>query len=500
MVGLVGMGVMGQSLSLNLADHGWQVVALDRDVDKARRFAREHSDDPFPAGGGLQVVDDAAGLSAAMPRPRRIILLVPAGGPTDGAISAQVDHLDADDVLIDCGNAYWRDTERRQEELANEGIRFLGSGISGGEVGARFGPSLMLGGDAQAWSLVEAMWMGVAAKVDPATGRPIEGAEAGRPIDRAGAEPCAARVGPGGSGHYVKMVHNGIEYADMQLICEAYDLLRRGAGMEPEVIAGLFEEWNRGPLESYLVQITADILRQKDARTGRAFVDIVLDEAGQKGTGRWTGIEALERGSAAPSIAEAVFARIVSAIGDERRRAAQRLTGPGRRFEGSTDSLASDVRDALYCAKICAYAQGLALISRASREQGWGVDPGVLARIWRGGCIIRARLLHEIAAGLGAEPDLDNLLLAPALGGVVVERQEGWRRVVGLSASLGIPTPGLSSALAYFDAYRSERLPAALLQAQRDYFGAHTYRRIDQPRERSFHLDWPDPDRPEREV
>jgi 6-phosphogluconate dehydrogenase len=407
--------------------------------------------------------------------------------------------LDAGDVIVDGGNSLWTDTIRRDRALASAGIHFVGSGVSGGEVGARFGPSLMPGGSRRAWSLIRPIWTAIAAKVDPATGRPLEGAEPGRPVR--GGEACTAHTGTDGAGHYVKMVHNGIEYADMQLIAEAYDLLRRLLRASPDRLAEIFDAWNDGDLDSYLIQITADILRQRDPRNRRRWlVDATLDAAEQKGTGKWTAINALDMGVAVPTIAESVFSRILSSFKGQRTAAAKLLRGPRLPPVRGRRALIGAVRDALYASKLCAYAQGFAQMAAAQTEHGWKLDFRDIARIWRGGCIIRARFLQKIMDAYARDPRLPNLLLDPYFRRKIHAAQDGWRQTVDLAARGGIPAPGFMSALAYYDAYRSERLPANLLQAQRDYFGAHGYERVDRARGRHFHLDWASAERRESEV
>ncbi|MGP1310346.1 MAG: NADP-dependent phosphogluconate dehydrogenase [Phycisphaerales bacterium] len=492
-VGMMGLAVMGKNLALNMADHGFRVAAWNRTHSKAADFEREGRWTP----GGVTAAEDVRGFVKILKRPRIVTMLVKAGEATDWTIDQVKDFLEPGDVIVDGGNAHWDDTNRRERELRAKGLLFVGSGVSGGELGARFGPSLMAGGDEQAWDAIRPIWEAIAAKVDE-DGREIPGAAPGKPVK--GGTPCAAHIGPGGAGHYVKLVHNGIEYADMQTICEAYDLLRRGGEMSPRDLSGVFGEWNRGELESYLIEITADILAQRDPRDGdRAFVDAVLDAAGQKGTGKWTAISALDLGACAPTIAEAVFARNISALVEERVQASGRIEGPTpEAMEHATrEHLIEDTRDALLCAKIVAYAQGFALIDAAAKAQGWKPPMERIARIWRGGCIIRARLLSRIMAAYERDGELPNLLLDPEIGGAVSKAQAGWRRTVARAATMGVPTPTLSSALAYFDAFRAKRLPASLLQAQRDYFGAHTYERVDEPRGSFFHLDWPESGRPE---
>ena len=492
-VGLMGLGVMGQNLALNMADHGYRVAVHNRTHEVTERFVDEHRDEPRPDSGGLVGCPTPERLVGALRAPRIIVVLVKAGPAVDAVCRGLIDAgCRPDDIVVDGGNSLFTDTIRREKEYRGA-LTFFGSGISGGEVGARFGPSLMPGGDKAAWARLQPIWEAIAAKVDPATGRPLEGAEPGRPVT--GGEPCTAYMGPDGAGHYVKMVHNGIEYADMQLIGEAYHLLRHATQQPPDALAKTFAQWNRGELESYLVEITADILNQSDPVTGRPIVDVILDSTGMKGTGTWTAVNALELGVPADSIAEAVFARAMSARKLEREAAARVLAGP-RGVPGWPDDLDQVVRDALYCSKICAYAQGFSLMRAAAREYNWPLDYGAIARIWRGGCIIRAVFLQKITDAFARRADLANLLLDGYFAGELAERQTGWRACVAAAAEAGIPTPAFGSALAYYDAYRSETLPASLLQAQRDFFGAHGFERIDRPRGKHFHLDWPDPKRP----
>jgi 6-phosphogluconate dehydrogenase len=495
-VGLVGLGVMGRNLVLNLADHGFRVAVYNRSADVTREFVEQNPDTP----GGLIDCATLARFVRCIERPRKIILLVPAGGPVDSMIGQLRPLIDRGDIVIDGGNSEWTDTIRREKELAAAGVHFVGSGVSGGEEGARFGPSLMPGGSKAAWKAIKPIWTAISAKVDRKTGRPLEGARPGSPVR--GGEPCAAYIGADGAGHYVKMVHNGIEYADMQLISEAYFLLRRLLGLKPNELAEIFGRWNAGDLDSFLIEITSDILQQKDPINRRRFlVDSILDAAGQKGTGKWTSINALDMGVAAPTIAEAVFARIISAFKDERVAASTQLRGPRVRLQGiSKKGLIDGVRDALYASKLCAYAQGFALMREAQAEYGWKFDFSSIAKIWRGGCIIRARFLQKISDAYQRDRRLPNLLLDPYFRRKLGSAQGNWRRVVALAAESGLPCPAFMSALAYFDSYRLAVLPANLIQAQRDYFGAHSYERVDQPRGRFFHLDWPSPDRPQEEV
>ncbi|MDH3629425.1 MAG: decarboxylating NADP(+)-dependent phosphogluconate dehydrogenase, partial [Acidobacteriota bacterium] len=379
------------------------------------------------------------------------------------------------------------------------GIHFVGSGVSGGEVGARFGPSLMPGGSRDAWRILRPIWNAVAARVDRKTGRPIEGALPGKPVR--GGEPCTTYIGSGGAGHYVKMVHNGIEYGDMQLICEAYFLLSELLGLRPPDVAEIFTKWNRGDLDSFLMEISAEILGQRDPDHPRRWiVDAIRDTAGQKGTGRWTSINALDLGVPAATIAEAVFARTLSARQEERGVASKKLRGPRKKYAASEKQLIDSVRDALYCSKVCSYAQGFSLMSEARREYGFKLNLAKIAKIWRGGCIIRAGFLQKIADAYTSDRKLPNLLLDPYFRRKLHGRQDGWRKTVAIAAQHGVSTPAFMSALAYFDGYRSKRLPANLLQGQRDFFGAHGFERLDRPQGQFFHIDWPDPKRPQRRV
>lgn len=505
-VGLVGLAVMGQNLALNMADHGFKVAVFNRTTSVMQEFVAAHPPGSFgPKGGGLQGSAVLEDFVASIRRPRKIVIMVKAGGPTDAVIEGLTPLLSPGDIIVDGGNSHWEDTIRRERALKAKGLGFVGSGVSGGEEGARFGPSLMPGGEPASWEALRPIWEAIAAKVDRTTGKPLVGAAPGKPIEApAGqADPCTAYIGPDGSGHYVKMVHNGIEYADMQMICEAYHLLRDVAGMTPEQMAGVFAEWNKGELDSFLIEITADILQQNDPVTGKPFVDVVLDAAGQKGTGKWTSVSALDLGVPASTIAEAVFARAMSALKEERAAASGILKGPkpsGLRDEAESRKFVQAVHNALYCSKICSYAQGFQLMAAAGAHYNWKLDFGTLAMIWRGGCIIRARFLQKIKEAYDRQPKLANLLLDPFFAGVIDTAQSDWRWVVSLAATRGVPTPAFASALAYYDSYRCERLPANLLQAQRDYFGAHTYERVDQPRNVAFHLDWPDPKRPQIKV
>ncbi|HSK91211.1 MAG TPA: NADP-dependent phosphogluconate dehydrogenase [Euzebyales bacterium] len=461
--GVIGMAVMGQNLARNIARNGIGVAVYNRTVERTHEFVDAHGDE-----GPIVGTDSIAEFLDAVERPRRILLMVKAGAGTDAVIDQLSGELDDGDILIDGGNAHFADTRRREAALTERGLRFIGTGISGGEEGALHGPSIMPGGRADAYEEVGPTLETIAAQVD--------------------GTPCCTYLGPDGAGHYVKMVHNGIEYADMQLIAECYDLLHHGAGLSPDELADAFTEWNSGDLESFLIEITADILRATDQRTGRPMLDVILDEAAQKGTGRWTAQLALELGVPATTITEAVFARGVSAGKRARTRAAPLLSGPTPDGSVAGDGLVDDVRAALYAAKVVAYAQGFEQLSAASAEYGWDLDLGAIATIWRGGCIIRARFLDRIKQAYDAAPDLDNLLLAEYFREGVADGQAAWRRVVTRAVDAGIAVPALASALSYYDGIRRERLPANLIQAQRDYFGAHTYRRTDT--DGVFHTHW----------
>ena len=494
-IGLIGLAVMGQNLALNIADHGFAISVYNRTTSKTHDFVKANPNTP----GKLIGTETLEEFVQSLASPRKIIIMVQAGKPTDAVISSLTPLLDKDDIIIDGGNAYWIDTIRREKELKAAGFRFIGSGVSGGEEGARFGPSLMPGGEEAAYESLRPIWEAIAAKVDAATGKPLEGAAPGKPVE--GGVPCTTYIGPDGAGHYVKMVHNGIEYGDMQMICEAYFLMKNLLGMSAPEMGKAFAEWNQGDLDSFLIEITADILQQKDPVTGQDFVDIVLDTAGQKGTGKWTSVSALDMGVPAPTIAEAVFARCVSAIKEERVAAAEIIKAPAALpFNEDKATFIEAIRDALYCAKICSYAQGFQLMRAAQEEYNWTLNFGEIAKIFRGGCIIRARFLQKITEAYERDPNLANLLLDPYFNGEIERAQSNWRKVVAAAALHGVPTPAFSSALAYFDSYRSARLPANLLQGQRDFFGAHTYERVDQPRGKFFHIDWPKPDRPQLEV
>ncbi|MEJ2579496.1 MAG: NADP-dependent phosphogluconate dehydrogenase [Kineosporiaceae bacterium] len=462
-MGVTGLAVMGRNLARNLARHGYPVAVHNRTRARTDALLAEHGDE-----GTFIPAADIPGLVAALERPRRIIVMVQAGAATDAVVDELAAALDPGDVIVDGGNAHFLDTRRREAALRDRGLHFVGAGISGGEEGALLGPSIMPGGSAEAYTVLGPLLETIAARVDGV--------------------PCCTHVGPDGAGHFVKMVHNGLEYADMQLIGEAYDLLRAGAGMAPAEIADVFRAWNDGELDSYLVQITAEVLAHTDPVTGAPFVDVVADAAGQKGTGRWTVQTALDLGVPVGGIAEAVFARSLS--GNTAQRAATRvLTGPsGAWAAGDRDRFVDDVHDALYAAKIVAYAQGFDVIRAGSAENAWQVDPGAMATIWRGGCIIRAAFLDRVRDAYDADPALPSLLLAPGFTDAVARGQDGWRRVVAGAVTHGLPVPGFGTALAHYDGLRADRLPAALTQGLRDFFGAHTYRRTDRPG--SYHTRW----------
>ena len=494
-IGLIGLAVMGQNLALNIADHGFKISVYNRTTSKMEAFVAENPDTP----GGLVGCETLEGFVATLKRPRKIIILVQAGWATDKVIEGLVPLLEEGDIIIDGGNANWNDTIRREKELTEKNLRFIGTGVSGGEEGARFGPSLMPGGTPEAWKYLEPVWTAIAAKVDPESGKPIEGAEPGKPVE--GGFSCTAYIGTGGAGHYVKMVHNGIEYGDMQMICEAYDLMQNVLGLKPDEMGDIFTEWNKGELDSFLIEITADILKQADPETGKPFVDMVLDTAGQKGTGKWTSINALDMGTPAPTVAEAVFARCLSAVKEERVAAEKILKGPeAEPFSGDKAEIVEAIRDALYASKICSYAQGFQLMAYAQEEYGWELNFGEIAQIFRGGCIIRAKFLQKITEAYERDPKLANLLLDPYFSDAIQKAQKSWRKVIGLAAEHGVSVPTFGSALSYYDGYRSARLPQNLLQAQRDYFGAHTYERVDKDRGKFFHIDWPEADRPQLEM
>jgi 6-phosphogluconate dehydrogenase len=466
-IGVTGLAVMGRNLARNLARHGYRVALHNRTHERTESLVRDHG------GEGTFIPSESlSDFVASLERPRAIIIMVKAGGPTDAVIDELTPLLEAGDIVIDCGNAHFADTRRREESLKEHGLHFVGSGVSGGEEGALNGPSIMPGGSTESYQKLGPIFESIAAEVD--------------------GTPCCVHVGPDGAGHFVKMVHNGIEYADMQLIAEAYDLLRSGLGASPVEIADIFREWNSGDLESFLIEITADVLAHTDAQTGKAFVDVVLDQAEQKGTGRWTVQSALDLGVPITGIAEATFARSLSGHAEQRKAAATTFAQPaGEGFAsapGEREQFVDDVRKALYASKVVAYAQGFDHIEAGSEEYGWNVDRGAMATIWRGGCIIRARFLNRIVEAYQIDPGLPSLLVAPYFADAVSDGLDSWRRVVVAAAQQGIPTPAFSSSLAYFDGLRRPRLPAALIQGLRDNFGAHTYQRVD--KDGAFHTLW----------
>jgi len=462
--GLIGLAVMGENLALNIERNGFPIAVYNRSSDKTDAFMANRAQ-----GKNVKPTYTIADFVAALERPRRILIMVKAGSPVDATIDQLKPLLDTDDMIIDGGNSLYEDTERRVNSLESSGLRFIGMGVSGGEEGALNGPSLMPGGTKAAYESIEPIVTKIAAQVDDG--------------------PCVTYIGPGGSGHYVKMVHNGIEYGDMQLIAEAYDLLKNVAGLSHTQLHEVFAQWNTTEeLNSFLIEITANIFTHIDDYTHEPLVELILDSAGQKGTGRWTVVSALDLGVPIPTITAAVNARIMSAYKTERVAAARQLSGPSSTIGGDVESFISQVRDALYCSKICSYAQGMALLSAASTQFNYNLNLGEAARIWKGGCIIRAGFLNKIKHAFHEEPTLPNLLLAPEFKQTILDRQGAWRETLATAAKLGIPVPAFSASLDYFDSYRRDRLPQNLTQAQRDYFGAHTFERIDKPG--VFHAPW----------
>lgn len=462
-IGVVGLAVMGKNLALNIESRGFSVSVYNRSPEKTKEILEENP------GKNLVGTYSVEEFVQSLETPRRILIMVKAGKPTDDTINQLIPYLDQGDILIDGGNAYFPDTQRRNKELEEKGFRFIGTGVSGGEEGALKGPSIMPGGQRSAYELVEPILTAISAKVK--------------------GDPCCTYIGPDGAGHYVKMVHNGIEYGDMQLICEAYQLLKEGLGLTTEELHEIFAEWNKGELDSYLIEITADIFTKYDPETGKPMVDIIKDTAGQKGTGKWTSQSALDLGVHLSLITESVFARFISAMKEERVAASKVLTGPANAAIGmDRGAFIEAVRQALYASKICSYAQGFAQMRAASEEYGWNLDYGSIAMIFRGGCIIRAAFLQNIKDAYDRNPELKNLLLDEYFKGVIDKYQDSWRKVIAAAVTSGIPVPAFSSALSYYDSYRTERLPANLLQAQRDYFGAHTFERTD--KEGFFHFQW----------
>ncbi len=461
--GLIGLAVMGENLALNVERNGFPVAVYNRTRSRTDEFMAERA-----SGRNIKPTYSPEELVASLAQPRRIVIMVKAGGPVDAVIQQLKPLLSPGDALIDGGNSLYEDTVRRTKELEADGLRFIGMGVSGGEEGALNGPSLMPGGTQEAYADLEPILTKIAAQVDDG--------------------PCVTYIGPGGAGHYVKMVHNGIEYGDMQLIAEAYDLLR-SIGLTASQLHYVFADWNKtDELNSFLIEITTEIFTYIDPDTNKALVDVIMDKAGQKGTGRWTVMSALELGVPIPTITAAVNARIASSYKDERIAASKLLSGPTAKYEGDQQTFINQVRDALYCSKICSYAQGMALMSAASQEFGFQLNLSEISRIWKGGCIIRAGFLDKIKKAFADDPKLPNLLLAPEFKQTILDRQEAWRNVMATAAKIGVPVPAFSASLDYFDSYRREHLPQNLTQAQRDFFGAHTYERVD--KDGSFHTEW----------
>jgi len=462
-IGLIGLAVMGQNLVLNMADNGFKVAVYNRSAEKTDDFLAGEAKEKSIIG-----TREIKELCDSLSSPRKVMLMVKAGEVVDNFIGQLIPHLDEGDVIIDGGNSLFSDTQRRTASCEEKGILFLGIGVSGGEEGARFGPSIMPGGNKKAWPLVKDIFQAIAAKV--------------------GDDTCCHWVGEGGAGHYVKMVHNGIEYGDMQLICEAFHILRDVLKLEPAELAGIFNEWNQGDLNSYLIEITADILKAQE--DGEWLGDKVLDTAGQKGTGKWTGINALEMGVPLTLIGEAVFARYLSSLKETRVAASKVFDAPAYELDIDKAALIEAVRDALFASKIISYTQGFMLMKEAASQYGWNLAYGDIALMWRGGCIIRSHFLGDIKAAYDNNPELENLLLANYFQNVIVKAESGWRKALVTAVQAGVPVPAMSSALSFYDGFRAEKLPANLLQAQRDYFGAHTYERTDKPRGEFFHSDW----------
>lgn len=463
-IGLIGLAVMGENLAMNMESKGFSVAVYNRTVEKVDNFIQGRA-----KGKNITGAHTLQKLAGSLKSPKKIMLMVKAGKPVDDFIDLLIPLLDRGDIIIDGGNAHFPDTIRRTKYLEEKGFLFIGTGVSGGEEGALKGPSIMPGGSAAAWPHVKPIFQAIAAQVD--------------------GSPCCDWVGGNGAGHYVKMVHNGIEYGDMQLICEAYFLMKEYLSMSADEMHGVFMEWNEGELDSYLIEITRDILAYRDT-DGSPIVERILDTAGQKGTGKWTSIASLDEGIPLTLIGEAVYARCLSAMKEERTAASKVLSGPVPKFTGDRASFIEDIKQALYASKIVSYAQGYTLLKAAAKTYGWKLDYGRIALMWRGGCIIRSVFLGKIKEAFDKDPGLDNLLLAPFFKNKIDKAQAGWRRVVSAAAANGIPAPAFAAALSYYDGYRCARLPANLLQAQRDYFGAHTYERTDRPRGEFFHTDW----------
>ena len=464
-IGLIGLAVMGENLILNMASKGFTVTAYNRSTDKVESFINGRA-----KGQTIRGAYSVEELVQSLEKPRKIMIMVKAGAPVDATIESLVPHLEKGDIIIDGGNTHYPDSIRREAYLKEKGIHFVGAGVSGGEEGALTGPSIMPGGSPEAWEFVKPIFQGIAAKVDDGS-------------------PCCDYVGENGAGHFVKMVHNGIEYGDMQLLCEAYQVMKEVVGLSADEIHEVFAAWNKTELDSYLVEITRDIMAYKDT-DGSPLVEKILDTAGQKGTGKWTGVIALDLGVPLTLIAESVFARCISALKDERVEASKVIAGPVKSFTGDKVAFIEDLRQAVLASKIVSYAQGYTLMREAAKEFGWNLNYGGIALMWRGGCIIRSAFLGDIKKAFDKNPALSNLLLDDYFKNVVVNAQAGWRNVAASTIANGVPTPCLMAALNYFDGYRTARLPANLLQAQRDYFGAHTYERTDKPRGEFFHTNW----------
>ncbi|MEJ2543258.1 MAG: decarboxylating NADP(+)-dependent phosphogluconate dehydrogenase [Calditrichaceae bacterium] len=465
-IGLIGLAVMGENLVLNMENHGFSVAVFNRTTTKVSDFVEGRA-----KGKNIVGCFSIEELVQNLEKPRKVMLLVKAGNPVDKFIDMIIPHLDKGDIIIDGGNSHFPDTIRRTRYVESKGLLYIGTGVSGGEEGALKGPSIMPGGSEKAWQAVKPIFQSIAAKV-------------------ADGSPCCEWVGDNGAGHFVKMVHNGIEYGDMQMICEAYSIMKNILGMSADEMQPVFKEWNEGELDSYLIEITRDILGKKDDETGKPMLDVILDTAGQKGTGKWTSQAALDVGCPAQTVAEAVFARAMSAIKEERVAASKVLKGPEVKIDVNKKEFIEMIRQALYASKICSYAQGYQLMKLAAEEYKWDLKYGEIALMWRGGCIIRAQFLGKIKEAFDKNPKLQNLLLDDYFKAVIENNQKAWRSVIAKAIEAGIPVPAFSSALAYYDGYRSEVLPANLLQAQRDYFGAHTYERIDKPRGEFYHTNW----------
>jgi len=467
-IGLIGLAVMGQNLALNIESRGYRIAVFNRTTSKVDDFIAGNA-----AGKNVVGCHSVEELVDNLASPKKVMLMVKAGEAVDAFIERIIPLLSPGDVIIDGGNTHFTETQRRTDYVESKGLLYIGTGVSGGEEGALKGPSMMPGGSEKAWPLVKPIFQAIAAKVGPN-----------------GDIPCCEWVGPRGAGHYVKMVHNGIEYGDMQLICEAYWMLKHALGLTNDELYDVFDQWYRGELNSYLIEISRDIFSVKDEETGNDMVDLVLDTAGAKGTGKWMSQLALDLGVPSTLVTQAVYARSLSAMKDARVQASKVLTGPSGTYEGDRDGFIEEIRQALYASKICSYAQGYVQMQAAAAEHGWPLKFGEIALLWRGGCIIRAVFLERIKEAFDVAPNLENLLLAPYFKEAVEKAQSAWRHVVTTAVNLGIPVPAFAAALAYYDSLRSERLPANLLQAQRDYFGAHTYRRVDKPGEGPFHTDW----------